>query len=154
MIWIIALLIIISLILLSQYRVLGSLFLALTIVAASLFFIFEIIEQRRAVSRILADEVIIYDERLDQRTRRSFSFQGRLQNKSEEYSIIGFDVLIKIKDCESKECIVVAQETDFIRLNIPPNQARDFNQNIYIYSDFEIKHEFDWEYEIQSVRGK
>lgn len=86
----------------------------------------------------------------------SWDYSGRVSNSSEK---VITDVLIKItlRDCPagtetvSDECPIIGEQVDFVALNVPPRQARDFRDNISFKNAVQ-KGILFWDFELVGVR--
>lgn len=86
----------------------------------------------------------------------SWDYSGRVSNSSGK---VITDVLIKItlRDCPSgsgtvnDECPIIGEQVDFVAINVPPRQARDFQDNISFKNAVQ-KGVLNWDFELVGVR--
>lgn len=75
-------------------------------------------------------------KQFDVRWSSSSGLSGRAMNQSSKH-VYGFFVSTAIEDCSSGGCVVVDRDGVYIRLSIPPGEARDFT-----YSSTELRSSF------------
>jgi len=86
----------------------------------------------------------------------SWDYSGRVSNSSGK---VITDVLIKItlRDCPdgsgtvNDECPIIGEQVDFVAINVPPRQARDFQDNISFKNAVQ-KGTLFWDFELVGVR--
>ena len=82
---------------------------------------------------------------------------GRITNTSNKYTVKGVQLKLTFRDCEKENksnCIIVAEENENLYVSIPPKQARDFSESVYLYSDLNIKGELVWDYKVEYAKAE
>ena len=82
---------------------------------------------------------------------------GRIINNSEKYALNGVKLKIIVKDCannDNTQCIVISEVDEYLYINIPSKQARDFRKDIYLYSDQSRSDDLVWNYSIEYTESK
>ncbi len=85
----------------------------------------------------------------------SWNYAGRITNNSSS-SVTDVEIKITLSDCEYEEskdedCVVIGEEVDFVPINIPSRQARDFKNNV-TFKDAQPKGILRWKFELVGVR--
>ena len=86
----------------------------------------------------------------------SWEYSGRISNSSEK-SITDARLEIVMYDCPEEsttnlaECIVIGNEIDVVPINIPPRQARDFQDNVS-FRNAEPKGTPKWTFKMLGIR--
>ena len=86
----------------------------------------------------------------------SWDYSGRLANNSDK-NVTDVEIRIKLLDCPktaqytSGDCIVIGDGVDFVAINIPTRQARDFRDNIS-FRNAKPNGKPMWEFELVGVR--
>ena len=86
----------------------------------------------------------------------SWDYSGRISNSSNKV-ITDARIKITLRDCPagtetvSDECPVIGEKTDFVAINVPPRQARDFLDNISFKNAVQ-KGVLFWDFELIGVR--
>ncbi len=90
-------------------------------------------------------------------SNEAYDIIGRIINNSDKYSLSGVQLKLAMNDCinnEKNNCIIIAEQDEYIYIDIPPKQARDFKKNIYLYSDINIRGELVLDYSIEYAEAK
>ena len=109
------------------------------------------IEQARqvALTRIPLSDVEILIT-----TVKRGSFEGRIRNLSDEYTLTAVTLRITVQDCnEDKVCDTVLESDQRLYLEVPPNQARDFDE-WFDASGVKIRGSAEWSYQLLSTEGE
>ena len=109
------------------------------------------IEQARqvALTRIPLSDVEILIT-----TFKRGSFEGRIRNLSDEYTLTAATLRITVQDCnEDKVCDTVLESDERLYLEVPPNQARDFDE-WFDASGVKIRGSAEWSYQLLSTEGE
>ncbi len=74
----------------------------------------------------------------------SYQFTGRISNQSET-TIRQVTIQVTLKDCddasaEDASCSIIGEELARVTVTIPPGQARDFSDNVYLGSSKPKRH--------------
>ena len=80
--------------------------------------------------------------------------EGRIRNLSDEYTLTAATLRITIQDCnEDKVCDTVLERDKRLYLEVPPNQARDFDRSVN-QSGIRIRGSAEWSYQLLSTEGE
>ena len=86
----------------------------------------------------------------------SWEFAGRVSNTSDK-NVTDVQVRVLLYDCpaESVErtdaCVVIGDKVEFVPINIPTRQARDFTDNVS-FRNAVAKGKLFWEFELAGIR--
>ncbi|MEO1551659.1 MAG: hypothetical protein AAFR93_14715 [Pseudomonadota bacterium] len=81
--------------------------------------------------RIAPEQVIIGDTTLFD-DGRVLSITGRVTNENDVFRLRSFDMRVQMLDCPAQDspledCAILADKTALVRVDIPPEQTRDFS---------------------------
>jgi hypothetical protein len=94
------------------------------------------------------------DMRLGKEYGSDYRLTGRVKNNS-QYSITAITVKVTISDCDSNgHCDVVGDKQEECYLKIPPGQARDLNETLFMDHGTEIRNTMQWNYSIPDVSAE
>lgn len=120
-------------------------------------------EERAALSRIDASQITLQLNfspaqrgTYSPSGRQRYKVTGRLFNNSNEYTLTEVGLKVRIEDCagdEGNSCIVVSEAGMTIDITIPPNQARDFTQEV-LMPDFKPRGEAHWVWDVEYIRAE
>ncbi len=84
-----------------------------------------------------------------------WNYAGRVINNSAS-AVTDVQIRVTLHDCESEaappeDCVIIGQEVDFVPINIPARQARDFDDHIS-FTHASLKGYAQWEFEIFGAR--
>ena len=108
-------------------------------------------EESQSRKMILPSELTFEGVSLES-SNGNYDFIGRIINNSDKHSLSGVQFKLAVKDCaknDKRDCIIVSEVDEYIYINIPPKQARDFKKNIYLYSDINIRGKLVLDYSIE-----
>ena len=86
----------------------------------------------------------------------SWNYSGRISNSSDK-SVTDVQIKIILHDCPegtqqiTDACVVIGEDVDFVAINVPPRQARDFRDNIS-FRNADPKGIQLWSFELVSLR--
>ncbi len=131
---------------------------ALIVLVVALYFFSE---KRQSVAerRITADEVALSHVAMKKAYADSYAFSGRLENRSSEHTLSDVQVRIVMTDCppqaaeDPTACTVIGDRTVWISREIPPGQARDFEESVF-FSGARPKHEARWSHTVVATRTR
>ncbi len=108
-------------------------------------------DEKRASSR--ATQLELLNHKMSPGYADSYNFSGRISNNSESI-VRETTIQVTLKDCSTDEdssCSVIGEEVARIPLTIPPGQARDFEENVYL-GPSKPEYEVRWEYLILDAK--
>jgi len=113
-------------------------------------------EVEKASGLIKPEEIQLDHMEFKQGYGGSYNVNGRIHNKSTEYTLTELTLQIVMSDCvdqqQSGECEVVGETTMRIITHIPSNQARDFKDNVY-FEKVQPRGQLTWEYHVFSSQA-
>ena len=156
MAWVIAIVILILLVVSAGFRQFAFVLILICVIGGFAYYQYEQEEEKRSKTRIPISEIKIEGLTLKP-SYSGYDLTGRIKNNSSQYALNGIQMNLIFRDCEienENNCIIVAEENEYIYTNIPPQQARDFSESIYLYSDMKIKGKMVWSYDIAYTKAK
>jgi hypothetical protein len=160
MVWIFAIIIIVLLVFSAGFRKFAFILVAICIIGGFVFYKWyenkTEKEKQLSRSRLPASE-LIFDNFTLTPNYSGYELKGRVINNSAQYTLTGVNMKLTFRDCELKDqtnCIVIEEEDEYVWVDVPPKQARDFKENIYLSSDISIKGKLAWSYEIDYTEAK
>lgn len=156
MAWVAAIIVLILLVVSAGFRQFALVLILICVIGGFAFYQYEQQEEKRSKTRIPISEIEIEGLTLKP-SYSSYDLTGRIKNNSNQYTLSGLQMNLTFRDCEienENNCIIVAEEDEYIYTNIPPKQARDFTEGIYLYSDMKIKGKMVWSYDIAYTKAK
>jgi hypothetical protein len=83
-----------------------------------------------------------------------YRLTGRVKNMS-QYTVTSIAVKLSISDCDSNgHCDVVGDKEEECYLRIPPGQARDIDETLFMEHGTVIRNTMQWDYRIQYVSAE
>lgn len=116
-------------------------------------------EEAKALSRVDINEIAFDNVRLLGSDYRDYEIVGRVKNNSNQYTLKGVNLKITFRDCPQRDsldgCVVIGEIDEFLSLNIPPGQARDFEESVYLYGDkMKPKGRLVWGYHVDYTKAE
>lgn len=103
--------------------------------------------------RIPAAEVELADMKIIEETR-SRQITGRVRNHSQKYTLTELQVRVSMEDCANSHCEVINQTDITLKINVPPEQARDFREPLYFTSPLAPQGKLELHYAVINTRGE
>lgn len=156
MVWVAGIVILILLIISAKFRKFFGVLVLASATGGFLYWQYEKHEEEQSKSRISPSELFFEGVSLNS-SYGSYNIVGRITNNSDKYTLNEVQLKITFRDCDKgtqKNCIIIAQNNETIYINIPPKQARDFKEGVYLNSDVHFKGEMVWDYSIESTEAK
>ncbi|HHM04239.1 MAG TPA: hypothetical protein ENJ19_00665 [Gammaproteobacteria bacterium] len=88
---------------------------------------------KAAQQRINKDEVELADVELLEEERGRW-VTGRVRNHSRDHTLHALTVRVQIEDCLKQACEIVAESDIQFTPDVPPGQARDFQERVFFQS--------------------
>lgn len=83
-----------------------------------------------------------------------YRLTGRVKNMS-QHTVTAIDVKLSISDCDSSgHCDVVGDKEEEFFLRIPPGEARDFDETLFLDHGTTIRNAMQWGYTIPYVSAE
>lgn len=154
--WLAVLIILILMLALPEFRKYGL--VAVLVVAIGIFLLwrYQEYEEKQSKERISPAELSFEDVSLNQ-AYSGFELKGRIVNNSKQYTLNGIQLKLTFKDCRKDDnsiCVVIAEESEFVYVTIPPEQARDFQEDFYPYPDLRVNGKLVWDYTVEYARAE
>jgi hypothetical protein len=120
----------------------GVMFLALVVAVVASYFVLDGNKQA-ARGLVAADELVLKDINIAAKSS-SYRITGRVVNNSQTAQVLSFGLEVLAWDCtpeaESSElrsydlkCVTIGEVEEQIFVEIPPGQARDFDDQVYFH---------------------
>lgn len=108
-------------------------------------------KEQLALTSIRPDEVQLTDLTL----YRDFSWhlKGTVKNRSTSKTLSGLIISIKVSDCRTKPCEIIADEDAYVSERVPPGQTRFFDANAGLSYDQVLPDGWEWSYEVKEIRA-
>ena len=159
MVWIIGLVVLILLVVSAGFRKFAGIFVLIAVIGGVIYWQYQEKyqenEEKQSKTRIKQSELLFEDVSL-KTSYGSPYMVGRITNNSSQYTLKEVQLKLTFRDCDkdNKNCIIVAEDDLFFYINIPPKQARDFKESVYLYSDLKIKGKMVWDYKIEFIKAE
>ena len=160
MVWIIGLVVLILLVVSAGFRKFAGIFVLIAVIGGVIYWQYQEKyqenEEKQSKTRIKQSELLFEDVSLINTSYGSPYMVGRITNNSSQYTLKEVQLKLTFRDCDkdNKNCIIVAEDDLFFYINIPPKQARDFKESVYLYSDLKIKGKMVWDYKIEFIKAE
>lgn len=85
----------------------------------------------------------------------SWDYSGRISNSSNK-TVTDLQIRVQLYDCPvqstsiTDDCVVIGEDIDYVSVNVPPRQARDFTDNVSFKNAKPQGKDF-WEFELTGV---
>lgn len=132
-----------------------GLFGALAVILTALYFL-NLDESESKKFPVPRESVELSGVQADASYGDSWDYTGRISNSSGK-TITDAQVRILLYDCPedaesiSDSCVVIGDQVDYVPINIPPRQARDFQDNIS-FRNAAPQGKLFWEFELVGLR--
>lgn len=156
MAWIVGIVILILLVVSAGFRKFAGVIVLICAVGGLLYWLYQENEEAESKKRISTSD-LKFEGVFLKPSYSSYDLVGRITNNSVKYTLKAIQIKLIFKDCDkinSSNCIVVAQDDEHIYINIPPGQARDFKEGVYLSSNLNIKGTMAWEYTIEYTKAE
>jgi hypothetical protein len=154
--WIALILILILMLALPEFRKYGIVVVLVAAVGIFLLWRYQEYEEKQSKERIAPTELSFEDVTLNP-AYSGYELTGRIINNSKKYTLKGFQLKLIFRDCDKNDnskCVVIAEENEYIYIDIPPEQARDFKEDFYPYPDLKVKGKMIWDYTIEFTKAE
>jgi len=153
--WLAGIVVLILLVVSPGFRLLvGGLIMLAALVGGSIF-LWDKLEGRLSLTRIQRSDLVFEDVKLNS-GYSSYTLAGRVKNNSPKYILTEVTFVVTMKDCfgqgQSQNCTIIEESNSHAYLNVPPGQARDFNEYIY-FSSLKPKGHLEWSYSVSQIKG-
>ena len=85
---------------------------------------------------------------------RTYVVNGRIRNQSKEFTINMIKLQVTLQDCISERCDVIGQTNHRLFLEVPPDQARNFEASIPFPSIVKMRGTPEWQFAVLAVKTK
>ena len=154
--WLAGIIIVILLLVSAGFRKFAGIFVLICVVGGLLFWQYQEYEKNKLRNRIALSELVFKNISFKP-YNGNYEMTGRLINDSDKYTLNGVQLKITARDCaydDHADCIIISDANEYIYINIPAKQARDFRKDIYLYSDQDIGDKLVWDYSIEYTESK
>lgn len=149
--WLAVMVILILLAVSAGFRKFAGILIVASAIGGVLIWQYQEYDENQSRKLILPSELTFEEVSLEPSGGSSYDFIGRIINHSDKYTLSGVQLKLTIRDCaknDNNNCIIISEVNEYIYINIPPKQARDFKKNIFLYSDINIKGNLALDYTI------
>ncbi|MXS85515.1 hypothetical protein ABO04_06240 [Nitrosomonas sp. HPC101] len=158
MVWVIGIAVLALLIISVWFRKVAIGVIILAVLVGSLIYFLSEREEERALSRIPFAELDFENVTLKP-NYSGYSLSGRIKNNSQEFTLKQVKLLITLQDCtgapDARKCVTVGESHESVNLNIPSNQARDFEKVLYFPGgNLKFLGELEWSYSVSGIKGE
>ena len=111
--------------------------------------------KREAAKHLVVPTSLVFqDMGLGKQYGSAYRLTGRVKNTS-QYTVTAITVRVSISDCDSNQhCDVVGDKEQECYLRIPPGQARDLDETLFMEHGTEIRNTMQWNYRIPDVSAE
>ncbi len=108
-------------------------------------------KERLALTSIRPDEIQLTDLTL----YRDFSWRlkGTVKNRSASKALSSLVVNIKVSDCRTRPCEIIADEDAYVSEHVPAGQTRFFDAYPGLLHDQVLPDRWEWSYEVKEIRA-
>lgn len=148
--WLAVIVILILLAVSAGFRKFAGILIFVSAIGGILIWQYQNYDEKQSRKLILPSELTFEEVSLEP-SGGSYDFIGRIINHSHKYTLRGVQLQLTISDCaknDNNNCIIISEVDEYIYINIPPKQARDFKKNFSLYSDINIKGNLALDYTI------
>ena len=149
--WLVVIVILILLALSAGFRKFAGILVLTCAIGGILIWQYQEYEENQSRKMILPSELTFEGVSLES-SNGNYDFIGRIINNSDKHALSGVQFKLTVKDCaknDKRDCIIISEVDEYIDINIPPKQARDFKKYIYLYSAINIRGELVLGYSIE-----
>jgi len=156
MAWIIGIVILVLLVISTGFRKFVGILVLIAVIGGFIYWQNEKNEEKQSKTRIKPSELLFEDVLLKSSYGSGYDLIGRITNNSSNYTLKGVQLKLTFRDCDkdNKDCIIIGEDDEYIYINIPPKQARDFKESVYLYSNLKIKGKMVWNYKIEYLKAE
>jgi hypothetical protein len=88
-----------------------------------------------------------------------YKMSGRIKNTSAQFTLKEVSYIVTMQDCTgespSKNCFTIGESSETVYPNVPPGQARDFEDSVYFSgSTLKPKARLEWHYVVTQTKGE
>ena len=150
--WLAGVIILILLVVSERFRKFAGVFILICVVGGLLFWQYQEYEKNKPRNRISPSELVLKNVSFKP-SNSNYEMTGRIINNSQEFTLNGVQLKITVKDCannnNNNDCIIFTEKNEYLYVNIPPKQARDFRKDISLYSNQIIEERLVWNYSVE-----
>jgi hypothetical protein len=155
--WLIGIVVLALLVVSVRFRkfVLG--FVALGAAVGGVVYLINEREESRSLSRIPVSQLIFENVMLSP-DYSGYKISGRIKNTSAQFTLKEVTYIVTMQDCTgelpSKSCVTIGESRETVYLNVPPGQARDFEDSVYLGGTLKPKARLEWHYVVSETKGE
>jgi len=158
MTWIIAILVLLLLVVSAGFRKFALGLVVLAVAGGTIFYLYNEQERDRSLTRIPASQLGLESVRLNT-DYSGYKLSGRIKNNSAQFTLTQVVFAVTMQDCigeaPSQNCVTIGETKESVYLNIPPGQARDFQDSVYFSGGtLKPKGQLVWNYSVSQTNGK
>lgn len=155
--WLFAIAVLILLVVSAGFRKFALVIVVLAAIGGGIYYLHDRRQEELAKTRISASHVVISGGRINLQYA-TYQFTGRITNNSQEFTLSQVELAVTVRDCvpnsTPRSCVTIEDTRDTLYINVPPEQARDFNESLYFPGgELAPKGELDWQFRISQTRA-
>jgi hypothetical protein len=110
--------------------------------------------KREAAKHLVAPTSLVFEDMRLGNQYGDYRLTGRVKNTS-QHMVTAIAVKLSISDCDSSgHCDVVGDKEEECHLRIPPGQARDIDETLFMENGTVIRNTMRWDYSIPFVSAE
>ena len=150
MAWLIGIVVLVLLVASAGFRKFALGLVALGAVVGGVVYLNNEYEESRSLSRIPVSNLVFENVTLNP-DYSSYKISGRIKNNSAKFTLKQVTFVVTMKDCAdaspSQNCLTIGEDSESVYLNVPPGQARDFEDSVYFSGGtLKPKGRLEWSY--------
>lgn len=155
--WLIGIVVLVLLVVSVRFRkfVLGL--IALAAAVGGVVYLINEREESRSLSRIPVSQLMFENAMLTP-DYSGYKMSGRIRNTSTQFTLKEVRYIVTLQDCtgesSSKKCITIGESSEGVSLPIPPGQARDFEDSVYLGGTLKPQARLEWHYVVSQTKGE
>lgn len=155
--WLIGIVVLVLLVVSVRFRkfVLGL--VALGAAVGGVVYLMKEREESRSLSRIPVSQLTFENVMLTP-DYSGYKISGRIKNTSAQFTLKEVRYIVTMQDCTgespSKNCVTIGESKETVYLNVPPGQARDFEDSVYLGGTLKPKARLEWHYVVSQTKGE
>lgn len=157
MAWLVGIVVLILLVASAGFRKFALGLIVLGATAGGVIYLQNESEESRSRSRIPLSELVFENVTLKP-DYSSYKMSGRVKNNSAKFTLTQVGFVVTMQDCTgespSSNCITIGQSSEDAYFNIPPGQARDFEESVYVSGTLKPQGRLEWHYSVAHTRGE
>lgn len=158
MAWLIGIVVLVLLVASAGFRKFAVGLVALGAAVGGVVYLYNEREESHSLSRIPVSQLVFENVTL-QPDYSSYKISGRIKNNSEKFTLKEVTLVVTMDDCAdeslSQSCLSIGESSESVYIDIPPGQARDFEDSMYFSGGaLKPKGRLAWDYLVSQTKGE